>query len=48
MTTVQVEKLKKSIKNMVREIKPGSKEAMKMLVNSGIYEKSGKLRKAYR
>ena len=48
MTTVQVEKIRKNIKNMVKEIKPGTKEAMKMLVNSGIYEKSGKLRKAYR
>jgi hypothetical protein len=48
MTTDQVAKIKKRIKNMVKEIKPGSKDAMKMLVNTGIYDNGGKLRKTYR
>jgi len=48
MTTAQIEKIRKSIRNMVKEIKPGSKEAKKMLVDSGIYGKGGRLPKAYR
>lgn len=44
----QIEKIRKSIKSFTKEIKPGSKEAMAFLVKTGIYDKAGKLRKAYR
>jgi hypothetical protein len=48
MTVAQIEKIRKSIKSITKDIKPGSKESMAFLVKSGIYDKDGKLRKAYR
>ena len=48
MTTTQINKIRKSIKNFSKVVKPGTKASMDFLVKTGIYDKSGKLRKAYR
>lgn len=48
MTVAQIDKIRKSLKDFTKEVKPGTKKSMDFLVKTGIYDKSGKLRKAYR
>jgi hypothetical protein len=52
MTNAQIEKMRKTLKNEAKDLKPGSKgakdEALRHLLAAGIVTPKGTLRKAYR
>jgi hypothetical protein len=48
MTNAQIAKIKKDIRLSIKTVKTSPKKALNLLVDSGMYDKNGKLRKAYR